>query len=113
MNPKKVFDPVPHAAILAQLTKFEVSSRALTFVRDFLTARAMHVRPDETRNSRAQSDPRCSPGQRHKPFLFNVVMAALPEALRSMNMHLSIINIYAYDVTLRANAPTNTYSSMH
>lgn len=111
---KKAFDAVPHTTIIAQLLKFGVSGRALAFIRAFLSGRTMRVRLNGTLSSLRNVAQGVPQGSVISPFLFNIVMAALPDVLRRISSQSQIINmaIYADDVALWATAPTNAYSIM-
>ncbi|XP_077560896.1 uncharacterized protein LOC144175746 [Haemaphysalis longicornis] len=108
---KAAFDIVPHGAILEALDGMGVVGHLRGYVQAFLAGRTFRVKV-----GRATSSPRdvCSgvpQGGVLSPFLFNLVLAPLPDCIPAGLQYPVGIAVYADDVAIWTHGPTG--ENMH
>ncbi|XP_077544529.1 uncharacterized protein LOC144157036 [Haemaphysalis longicornis] len=106
LDMKAAFDTVPHSAILGALDSMGVVGHLRSYVQAFLSGRTLRVKV-----GRATSSPRnvCSgvpQGSVLSPFLFNLVLAPLPDCIPTGLRYPVDIAVYADDVAIWTHGPT-------
>lgn len=106
LDVRSAFDCLPHAPILDALRNLGVCGLMLSYVEAFLSDRTLRVRIGGT-----VSDPRpvtagVPQGSVLSPFLFNLVLARLPDFIPCDTPCEVRVAIYADDIALFARGPT-------
>ncbi|XP_077541080.1 uncharacterized protein LOC144153302 [Haemaphysalis longicornis] len=106
LDMKAAFDTVPHGAILEALDGLGVVGHLKAYVQAFLAGRTFRVKV-----GRATSSPRdvCSgvpQGGVLSPFLFNLVLAPLPDCIPAGLQYPVGMAVYADDIAIWTHRPT-------
>lgn len=95
----KAFDNVRHEAVLTQINKLGVGSRAYNYIKDFLTDRTATITVGGVTSESISLGNRGTPqGSVLSPYLFNMAMLELPSKLAKIPKLQH--SLYADDVTL-------------
>ncbi|XP_077508527.1 uncharacterized protein LOC144119888 [Amblyomma americanum] len=104
LDVQAAFDSLPHSTIEQALDDLGVTGRLRRFVTAFLSNRSMQVRLGGTLSSPRPITAGVPQGSVLSPFLFNMVMAGLPNAIQQ-DRHQVFCSLYADDIALWVRAP--------
>lgn len=104
---KSAFDNLPHPAIDDAMDQLGVTGNLRQYIRAFLTNRSLKVRIGKTTSSPRPVETGVPQGSVLSPFLFNVVLATLPDCIPSELHYAVSIAVYADDVALWTHGPTD------
>ncbi|XP_077508593.1 uncharacterized protein LOC144119977 [Amblyomma americanum] len=104
LDVQAAFDSLPHSMIEQALDDLGVTGRLRRFVTAFLSNRSMQVRVGGTLSSPRPITAGVPQGSVLSPFLFNLVMAGLPNAIQQDRLRV-FCSLYADDIALWVRAP--------
>ncbi|XP_037520770.1 uncharacterized protein LOC119397417 [Rhipicephalus sanguineus] len=112
LDVQSAFDGLPHTVMESALDALGITGHLRAFVSAFLCQRTFRVRV-----GRASSDPRAvtagvPQGSVLSPFLFNLVMAALPSTLPVDRRFPTQCSLYGDDVALWVRGPRRNFTAI-
>lgn len=105
LDVQSAFDGLPHVVIESALDALGVGGCLRRFITQFLTGRTLRVRVGRTTSSPRAVTSGVPQGSILSPFLFNLVLAALPAAIPEDERYPTQCSIYADDVALWVHGP--------
>ncbi|XP_037501541.1 uncharacterized protein LOC119375435 [Rhipicephalus sanguineus] len=105
LDVQSAFDGLPHVVIESALDALGVGGCLRRFITQFLTGRTLRVRVGRTTSSPRAVTSGVPQGSVLSPFLFNLVLAALPAAIPEDERYPTQCSIYADDEALWVHGP--------
>lgn len=106
LDVEKAFEGLPHSTIRTALDRCCVTGSIRAYLDAFLSNRRLQVRVAKTLSSVHPVTAGVPQGSVLSPFLFNLALATLPDALPTAPTTPVQISLYADDIALWCTAPT-------